>query len=83
MCSAFLSSAVPKIQWDSNPCCPYSYLALGNLYHNLFLPGQQNKNELEIEFNITLKCLSIGTPKTIFFPFILDGKLMDFGCSNI
>ena len=31
----------------------------------------------------TLKCLSIGTPKTIIFPFILDEKLMDFGCSNI
>ena len=31
-----LSSAVPKIQWDSNPHCPYSYKAMGNLY--LFLP---------------------------------------------
>ena len=26
---------VPKIQWDSNPHCPYSYKAMGNLY--LFL----------------------------------------------
>ena len=26
------SSAVPKIQWDSHPHCPYSYEAMGNLY---------------------------------------------------
>ena len=27
-----LSSAVPKIQWDSNPQTPYGYLAMGKLY---------------------------------------------------
>ena len=27
-----LSSAVPKIQWDSNPHCPYGYKAMGHLY---------------------------------------------------
>ena len=32
---------------------------------------------------ITLKCLSIGTPKPINFPFVSNGKLMDFRCSNI
>ena len=26
------SSDVPKIQWNSNPHCPYGYLAIGNLY---------------------------------------------------
>ena len=26
-----LSSAVPKIQWDSNPNCPYGYKAMRNL----------------------------------------------------
>ena len=31
----------------------------------------------------TLKCLSIGTPKIINFPFVSDGKLMVFRCSNI
>ena len=31
----------------------------------------------------TLKCLSIGTPKTINFPFVSDEKLMIFRCSNI
>ena len=31
----------------------------------------------------TLKCLSIGTPKTINFPFVSNGKLMLFRCPNI
>ena len=31
----------------------------------------------------TLKCLSIGTPKTINFPFVANGKLMVFRCTNI
>ena len=31
----------------------------------------------------TLKCLSIGTPKIINFPFISNGKLMIFRCLNI
>ena len=28
---ALPSLAVPKIQWNSNPHCPYGYLAMGNL----------------------------------------------------
>ena len=32
---------------------------------------------------IYLKCLSIGTPKTINFPFVSSGKLMIFRCPNI
>ena len=31
----------------------------------------------------TLKCLSIGTPKTINFPFVSNWKLMVFRCPNI
>ena len=31
----------------------------------------------------TLKCLSIGTPKTINFPFVSNGKLVVFRCLNI
>ena len=31
----------------------------------------------------TLKCLSIGTPKTINFPFVSNRKLMGFRCPNI
>ena len=30
----------------------------------------------------TLKCLSIGTPKTINFPFVSNGKLMVFRRPN-
>ena len=30
-----------------------------------------------------LKWLSIGTPKTINFPFVSNGKLMFFRCPNI
>ena len=32
---------------------------------------------------VTLKCLSIGTPKIINFPFVSNGKLMIFRCPNI
>ena len=31
----------------------------------------------------TLKCLSIGTPNTINFPFVSKEKLIIFRCSNI
>ena len=31
----------------------------------------------------TLKCLSIGTPKLINFPFVSNGKFMVFTCPNI
>ena len=34
-------------------------------------------------FPPTLKCLSIGTPKIINFPFVSIGKLMVFRCPNI
>ena len=33
-------------------------------------------------FVITLKCLSIGTPKTIYFPFVSNGKLIVFRCPS-
>ena len=36
-----------------------------------------------VKFQITLKCLSIGTPKTINFSFVSNGKLMLFRCRNI
>ena len=31
----------------------------------------------------TLKCLDIGAPKTINFPFVPNGKLFIFMCPNI
>ena len=33
--------------------------------------------------NHTLKCLSIGTPRIINFPFVSNGKLTIFRCPNI
>ena len=33
------------------------------------------------EIEIILNCLSIGTPETINFPFVPNGKLMGFRCS--
>ena len=35
------------------------------------------------DLKTTLKCLSIGTPKTINFPVVSNRKLMVFRCSNI
>ena len=32
---------------------------------------------------VTLKCLSIGTPKIINFCFVSNGKFMVFTCPNI
>ena len=32
---------------------------------------------------MAIKCLSIGTPKTINFPFVSNGKLMIFRSPNI
>ena len=34
-------------------------------------------------FQLTLKCLSIGTPKAINFPFVSNEKLMFFRCPSI
>ena len=36
-----------------------------------------------VSITYTLKCLSIGTPKTIHFPFVSNGKLMVFRCPYI
>ena len=36
-----------------------------------------------VQLLITLNCLNIGTPKTINFPFVPNGKLMNFRCLNI
>ena len=33
--------------------------------------------------NHTLKCFSFGTPKTINFPFVSNGKLVIFRCPKI
>ena len=43
----------------------------------------QFSQHLTVKNKYTLKCLSIGTPKTINFPFVSNGKLMFFKCPNI
>ena len=37
----------------------------------------------QVKTQHTLKCLGIGTPTTINFPFVSNGKLMVFRCPNI
>ena len=45
---------------------------------------QGNKSFIILSvYHFTLKSLSIGTPKTINFPFVSNGKLMVFRCPNI
>ena len=39
--------------------------------------------EVRSDHENTLKCLSIGTPKIIDFPFVSNGKLMFFRGPNI
>ena len=47
-------------------------------------PNNKNHHLLQpVAMCSTLKCLSIGTPKTINFPFVSNGKLMVFRCPNI
>ena len=45
----------------------------------------KNRLELQIREDIedTLKCLNIGTPKIINFPFVPNGKLMVFRSPSI
>ena len=38
---------------------------------------------IDLVASCTLKFISTGTPKTIYFPFVTNGKLMHFVCSNI
>ena len=40
------------------------------------------RNITAVDFVSTLKCLSIGTPKIINFPFVSNGKIMGFRCPN-
>ena len=37
----------------------------------------------KVTISNSLKCLSIGTHKTINFPFVSNGKLIVFMCPNI
>ena len=45
---------------------------------------QQHNNKILIDDpTLTLKCLSIGTPKIINFPFVSNGKFMVITCPSI
>ena len=54
---------------------------LDRLFQPLIVLGKSGNLYLSVE--ITLKCLSIGTPKTINFPFVSNEKLMIFRCPDI
>ena len=51
-----------------------SELFIGDTSQDSHSPGSRK---------LTLKCLSIGTPKIIKFPFVSNGKLMIFRYPNI
>ena len=51
------------------------------VYHGLKTTKQQLL--LLVDCHCTLKCLNIGTPKPINFPFVPNGKLMIFMCPII
>ena len=57
-------------------------LRKGGLWH-LFALNFMDDILLKTCFTNTLKCLSIGTPKIINFPFVSNGKVMIFRCPNI
>ena len=48
----------------------------------MYVSAYFNDASFRIKQN-TLKCLSIGTPKIINFPFVSNGKLMIFRYPNI
>ena len=55
------------------------------LIDNQFASMDAKRNNVTslISMHITLKYLSIGTPETINFPFVSNGKIMGFKCPNI
>ena len=67
-----LSSAVPKIQWDSIPHCPYGYKAMGNLYlFYMSLPFFDRHFEMTCDFTSFL---------TVFQSYQDDESLIMKGC---
>ena len=48
----------------------------------LMFKGENLRHD-HVLITVTLKCLSIGTPKIINFPFVSNLKLMVFRCPNI
>ena len=59
-----------------------------SIYHEKTAEKKKKKEKKEKQTQfcsnlLTLKCLSIGTPKAINFPFVSNEKLMFFRCPNI
>ena len=50
------------------------------LHKNFF---SETKTPVFFAYTCTLKCLSIGTPNAINFPFVSNEKLMFFRCPSI
>ena len=73
--------SVLSLMWSILSCgglfCPWSVLSMVR-----YVPNSEVIDILGIIFCVTLKCLSIGTPKTINIPFVPNGKLMIFRCPN-
>ena len=54
------------------------------LLSRIHIENSKSKNWADLHLTkCTLKCLSIGTPRIINFPFVSNGKLMIFRCPNI
>ena len=74
---------------NSVVCYSGNPIFLSSFLENDCLPGALSLNISLIKNSdsdvqcITLKFLSIGTPKTINFPFVSNEQLMVFRCPNI
>ena len=64
----------------SIPVLQHGYVELDSQLERQTCPGEPSASDLGV---YTLKCLSIGTPKAINFPFVSDEKLKFFRCPSI
>ena len=65
------------------PCCLFRY----SFVHLCFILALKDDGLFHAHISrsksSTLMCSGIGTPKTINFPFVPNGKLIVFRCPNI
>ena len=61
---------------SSIPVLQHGYLEMDSQLERQTCPGEPSASDLGA---YTLKCLSIGTPKAINFPFVSDEKLKFLG----
>ena len=72
---------------SDQPAHPYNLIRTLPFHINSWKSTKNGKVKTLVSMHkcagwFTLKCLSIGTPKTINFLFVPNGKLMDFRCPN-